>query len=172
MTGMAQLARLLAAPGADHAAADLAGLAAPSGPVGAAADLGPVLDARAKRAYRRRLVDLRAEIDEADDHHDTARAAKLRVEMDALVDELRRAVGIGGRDRPQGSGSERARINTTRNLRRAVAAVGRAVPELGRHLDVSIRTGHACAYAPEPSAALAWTVVTDPSGAPAPERQH
>jgi hypothetical protein len=161
MTGLAQLARVLATPGVAHPAVELAALAAPAlaaGTVPVAADLGPALDGRAKREYRRRIVELRAELDEADDHHDLARASKLRAELDALLAELRRAVGLGGRDRPQGSGNERARINTTRNVRRAIAAIGRAVPGLGAHLDASVRTGHACTYAPEPSTLLTWTV--------------
>jgi hypothetical protein len=45
-----------------------------------------------------------------------------------------------------------------RNVRRAIAAIGRAVPGLGAHLDASVRTGHACTYAPEPSTLLTWTV--------------
>lgn len=39
-----------------------------------------------------------------------------RVELEALLNELRRAVGLDGRDRPSGSGAERARVNVTRNI--------------------------------------------------------
>jgi hypothetical protein len=155
--GMGQLAALLQVPGVEVAAVDLAGASEPGRPP-VAADLGPTLDARAKREYRQRVAELQAEIDEADDHHDPERAAKARLELDALLDELRRAVGLGGRDRPQGSGAEKARINVARSLRRAIAAVGAAVPDLGAHLAVSVRTGHRCAYAPEPAAALRWTI--------------
>jgi hypothetical protein len=67
-------------------------------------------------------------------------------------------VGLGGRDRPQGSAAEKARINVSRNIRRAIAAVTAAVPDLGAHLQVSVRTGHRCSYAPEPAATLSWEV--------------
>ena len=60
--GLRQLARLLAAPGVEVTALELAGRA--QTPV--AADLGPGLDARAKREYRRRLLELQAEVDEAE----------------------------------------------------------------------------------------------------------
>lgn len=158
--GMGQLAQLLAAPGTELAAVDLAGAGAADA-VPLASDLGPALDARAKREYRQRITELRTEIDEADAHHDLARAEKHRVEMEALIDELKRAVGLGGRDRPQGSGAERSRVNVTRSLRRAIAGVEAVVPALGAHLRVSVRTGHRCTYAPEPAAALTWDVTAD-----------
>jgi hypothetical protein len=72
--------------------------------------------------------------------------------------ELRRAVGLGGRDRPSASSVEKARINVARSVRRAISAVGSALPALGAHLEVSIVTGRSCRYAPEPAAALRWTV--------------
>ncbi len=162
--GVGQLARLLAAPGVEVTAVDLAG-AGHADAVPVSSDLGPALDARAKREYRQRISELQAEIDEADDHHDLARAARHRDELDALLGELRRAVGRAGRDRPQGSGAERARINVARSLRRALAAVEAEVPALGAHLRVSVRTGHRCSYAPEPAAALNWTISENADGA-------
>jgi len=155
-TGMSQLLRLLSAPGTDVAAVDLA--VAARGIAVVSSDLGPALDARAKREYRRRINELQADIDEAETHHDLERATKHRVELDAILGELRAAVGLGGRDRLRGSGNERARINAARTIRRAVAAIGTALPDLGAHLDVSVRTGHHCTYAPEPAAALTWHV--------------
>ena len=158
--GMAQLARLLALPGRELAAVDLAGMAdrgEAAGPV--AHDMGPALDARAKREYRRRIAELQTDIDEADAHHDLERAARARVELDALIGELRRAVGLGGRDRPVGAGAERARVNVTRSIRRAIAGISDVLPGLGAHLTNSVRTGHQCSYVPEPAAALQWSVM-------------
>ncbi len=121
-------------------------------------DLGPALDARAKREYRQRINELQADIDEADRWADPVRAETARRELDALISELRRAVGLSGRDRPQGSGSERARINVARNIRRAIAAIDKVAPQLAAHLTVSIRTGHYCTYAPEPAARIHWQI--------------
>ncbi len=123
-----------------------------------AADLGPGLDARAKREYRRRLLELQAEIDDAERRQDPIRSERAHVEMDALLRELKRAVGLGGRDRPTGSDAERARINVVRSLRRAIAAVAVQAPLLGAHLDESVRTGGHCIYLPDPAAALSWRV--------------
>jgi hypothetical protein len=62
-------------------------------------DAGVLLDATAKAAYRARLAELRAELEEAEGFNDPARAAKARQETEFLVAELARAVGLGGRDR-------------------------------------------------------------------------
>ena len=70
----------------------------------------------------------------------------------------------GGRDRPSASSVEKARINVARSVRRAIAAVGTALPALGAHLEVSIVTGRSCRYAPEPATALRWTVERSAEG--------
>jgi hypothetical protein len=124
-----------------------------------ARDLGPALDARAKRAYRQRLLELQAEVDDADAAHDTVRGERAHAEMDALLRELKRTVGLAGRDRPTGSGAERARVNVTRSLRRAIAAIADQAPLLGEHLEEAVRTGGHCIYLPAP-ADLSWTVET------------
>lgn len=64
------------------------------------------------------------------------------------MQELSRAVGLGGRDRRAASAAERARLNVTRVLRAAIARVEAALPALGAHLDRSVRTGIFCAYEP------------------------
>ena len=102
-----------------------------------AADLGPALDAQAKRAYRQRLLELQAEVDDAAAGNDPVRGERAHVEIDALLRELERAVGLGGRDRPSGSGAERARVNVVRSLRRAITAIEQQAPDLGAHLEVS-----------------------------------
>ena len=62
-------------------------------------DAGVLLDATAKAAYQARLGELRAEVEEAEGFNDPVRAARAREEMEFLVGELARAVGLGGRDR-------------------------------------------------------------------------
>lgn len=155
--GLQQLIRLLITPGIEVRATELAGVGSGNGAV-RNVDLGPLLDARAKNCYRRRINELRANIDAADADNDIERVACYRVELDSLLDELRNAVGLGGRDRPQQSGAERARVNVTRNIRRAIAAISREQPDLGAHLQNSVHTGYGCVYAPEPAARICWTV--------------
>jgi tetratricopeptide (TPR) repeat protein len=157
LKGVRYLARLLAQPGRelhvlDLVAAERGGAAAPSN------DAGELLDARAKEAYRRRLRDIDDDIEEARAMGDAERAAQAAIERELLVQELSRAVGLGGRDRRAGSASERARVSVTRALRQAVGRIDDGDTRLGQHLDHALRTGTYCAYAPDPAAPLTWTV--------------
>ena len=157
-TGVAQLARLLRSPRTEMTAVELSGRS--EVPIGT--DLGPAIDARAKREYRRRMHELQAEVDDAEAAHDPVRAERAQVEREALLRELKRAVGIGGRDRPTGSDAERARVNVARSLRRTITSIARQAPVLGAHLEQSVRTGRYCLYLPEPADGLAWTVRIEP----------
>jgi len=155
--GLRYLARLLAHTGREFHAADLQTVgsqpARPAPPRARQAagtdelqvrpdlgDAGELLDAQAKAAYKARLDELQAELDEAESFNDPARTASARQERDFLVDELARAVGLGGRDRKAASYAERARLNVTRAVRAAMANLARANPSLGRHLSATIRT--------------------------------
>lgn len=119
-------------------------------------DAGPALDDRAKRAYRTRLAELRAELDEATDFADRGRMAAARAEIEALEDELTRAVGLGGRDRPTGGSAERARVAVAKRIRAALERIGEESPELQRYLDATVRTGAFCVYRPDPGRPVDW----------------
>jgi hypothetical protein len=119
-------------------------------------DAGTLLDSQAKAAYKARLDELQAELDEAEQFNDPARAAEAKEERDFLVSELARAVGLGGRDRRAASHAERARLNVTRAIRTAMANLARANPALGRHLSSTIRTGRYCSYTPDPRLPISW----------------
>jgi tetratricopeptide (TPR) repeat protein len=113
-----------------------------------ASDAGPLLDARAKAEYRRRLDDLREELSEAERFADHARQRRIEQEIDALAEQLAGAVGLGGRDRRAASNVERTRINVQRRLKDVVDRVTAANPTLGRYLAAAVKTGTYCAYEP------------------------
>lgn len=127
--GLHDLAILLARPGVDVSAVELM---AGGGPVlrdRLAAE--PTLDPAALSAYRRRLADPRAS----------------DAERDRLRSELRRATRPGGAARPLGpDNAERARKAVTARIRDAIRRIEVALPDLGRHLDRTVRTGHLCRY--------------------------
>ncbi len=169
LKGVRYLARLLAAPGRElHVlelvAAESGGPAAAEGSRAGAlshaypGDAGPMLDARAKDAYRRRLAEIEDDIEQARAFGDDARAAQADAERDFLVREISRAVGLGGRDRRAASTSERARVSVTRALRQALARIGEHHPELAEHLERTIHTGTHCSYVPDPRTPAAWGV--------------
>ena len=119
--------------------------------------VGPLLDESAKGAYRRRVLDLKEEIEEATTWGDEERAARAREELQMLTAELAAAVGLGGRDRIAGSAAERARLSVTKAVRRAIARIGESDPELQRHLENSVKTGAFCSYRPEGDGRISWT---------------
>ena len=121
------------------------------------ADLGPLMDARAKEAYRSRIEDLRGELEEARSFNDEERAAAVEEELDALVGEIARATGLGGRSRTaSASPAERARVNVTKAIRTAIKLTERESPALAEHLRASVRTGRFCSYAPPGQAPPRW----------------
>ena len=131
------------------------GTARDDGLLPATADAGAVLDAPAKDAYRARIADLEAEIEQARRWNDVERAARAEDERAALTHELAGALGLGGRDRRAASDSERARASVGKAVRGALHRLEDQHPELGRHLAVAVRTGTFCAYDPDPGA-VSW----------------
>jgi hypothetical protein len=165
LRGMQYIADLLGSPGREFHALDLLSAhtsAHPADPAVREIDATtwtsrePLLDARAKQEYRRRLHDLAEELDEARAWHDPERVSKLEAEVHAITDELRHAVGFGGRDREMLSPAERARVSVTKAIKAAVRVIVRECPPLGEHLEASIRTGGFCSYAPPGQAPPRW----------------
>ena len=100
--GINDLAVLLGRPGTDVHALELMGARDVGG------SPGPVLDATAPaRAYQQRIVELQQDIDAARGANDPVRADRAEVELDALVEQLSEAFGLGGRARATGSSAER-----------------------------------------------------------------
>jgi tetratricopeptide (TPR) repeat protein len=149
--GIGYLAQLVEHPHRELSALELSG----AGPEG---DAGELLDAEAKRSYRRRLEELREEMEEAERWNDLERVERASAELEFVSSELSRAVGLGGRDRRAASAAERARVSVTRAIRSAIASVEAEHAELGAHLAAAVRTGTHCRYAPEAGAEVAWRV--------------
>jgi hypothetical protein len=140
--GLRDLAVLLARPDERTHVGELAGVGGfPE------SDAGPVADRRALAAYRERLRRIAAELDSLEAGAPGAEA--LNREREALLAELSAATGLGGRPRTAGSPTERMRKAVTYRIRHAISRVADAHPELGRHLQASVRTGTWCSYAPE-----------------------
>jgi tetratricopeptide (TPR) repeat protein len=167
LKGLRYLARLLADPGREYHVLDLVAAETGSGaqpdssraaglPRSTLGHAGEGLDAQAKDAYRRRLAEIDDDLEQARAIGDAERAAQADVEREFLVRELARAFGLGGRDRPAASASERARAAVTRAVRQAMTRIAEHHPQLGQHLSRTIRTGTYCAYVPDPRAPADW----------------
>ena len=164
--GCRYVARLLASPGVGFPALELAAHAVKpaAGRVGkekhrgrgvarrVARASGERLDGRTEAEYRRRLGELRSELEEAERFQDAGRVERARGLLEALTGELTAALA----PRRDTSSAERARVAVTKAIRQTVARIEAGHPALAEHLRASLRTGRMFRYAP-PSA-TSWTV--------------
>jgi hypothetical protein len=121
---------------------------------------GDILDPRAKREYRARLVELRAELDQAVLCADLGRADSIRREIEFLGMQLTRAFGRGGRARKLSDPMERVRKAVTKRIHDAIDRIAKQNTYLGRHLRNAIHTGYYCWYSPE--IPVTWTSEPSP----------
>jgi predicted ATPase len=141
--GVDDLVRLIEAAGREIHCLDLVGVVVDE------ASTGEVIDAEARRNYEQRIRDLQAEIEEAENNSDYARAYRHQAELDSLIDHLAASLGHGNRTRRAPGSAERARSAVTHRLRTTIRQVGKAHGSLGRHLTHAVNTGTYCSYRPE-----------------------
>jgi len=153
--GLRDLHALLSQPYVDLSAVQLLDPAA-GAELTVARSLGgdPVLDDEARTRYRARLADLDAELERAGRRGDAERGAALEQEREALLAELRSAIGLGGRARRLGDEAERARKAVTNRIRDTLRKVHERHPALAEHLREAVSTGSTCRYAPAET--VAW----------------
>jgi hypothetical protein len=147
--GLHDLAALLAAPGRP---VHVSRLIAPGLSPVAGAD--PVLDERARAAYKARLAELDDDIDDAVTANDPERAERARAEREFLVAELAAATGLGHRSRRLGDETDKARKTVSARIHYTIDRIRRVHPELAAHLDAHVHTGTECEYRPD--ARVAW----------------
>jgi hypothetical protein len=157
LKGLRHLRHLVARPSVDVAALTLSDLAAGHGGGGVAgSDAGEILDEAAVTAYRTRLGEIDAEIDEAAAWADPGRRERAELEREALLRELAAGTGLGGRHRRSGSTDERARMAVRKAIVAAVQRIERHDPPLARLLRDTVHTGLSCRYEPDPDRPITW----------------
>jgi len=158
LRGFGYLRELLRRPGRPVDALDLANAGSTgAGPTGAAgptvarqSGLGAVLDKAALTAYRQRLRDIDQELTQAQDWSDIGRLDRIEAEREALLAELARATGLGGRTRNlTGSSQERARVAVKKAITAAIDRVATVDEPLAQHLRSTVTTGLSCSYEPQ-----------------------
>ncbi|MFE9649723.1 ATP-binding protein [Streptomyces sp. NPDC006365] len=141
--GLHDLSVLLSRPGREVHCTELMGAAVEQ------SDTGPVIDSQARREYEARIVELQADLKEAEEFGDTGRVEAARTEMEFLLAELTAATGLGGRDRRGGGNADRARSAVTQRIRAVLRRLDALHPALARHLRAAVSTGTWCAYRPD-----------------------
>ncbi len=124
--------------------------------IGSLGDAGEMLDEQAKAAYRRRLSELREELEESKARGNVERAEQAELEIDAVTRELSRAVGLGGRNRKAASASERARQSIGKTIKAVTERIAQSDGALADILSRCIRTGTFCSYQPDPDFPIVW----------------
>jgi DNA-binding NtrC family response regulator len=114
------------------------------------------LDSQAKSEYRRRLAELREQLDDAERDNDPGRIERAQAEIEFLTQQLSAAVGLAGRDRPSGSHAERARLLVTQRVKAALKKLAECHEPLAEHLSTAIKTGYRCSYSPDPEHKVDW----------------
>jgi uncharacterized membrane protein len=194
--GLGYLAHLLRHPAAEFHVLDLAGGIAGQGDddetsqsahgmprgtedleragihIGNLGDAGEMLDDQAKAAYRRRLSELREELEEAKERANVERAERAEQQIDALTRELSRAVGLRG-TRRVASASDRARQSIVKVIKSVLQRIGQNDTTLADILARCMRTGTFCSYQPDPVFPIVWEfAATDPGANVEPTEQR
>jgi class 3 adenylate cyclase/tetratricopeptide (TPR) repeat protein len=120
-------------------------------------DSGDLLDARALAAYKQRRAELTEELEDVREFQDQERVARIEDEIDMIDGVLKGALGLRGRSRKAGSAAEKARVNITKNIGRALDRIEAKHESLGRLLKSTIKTGIFCSYQPDPRFPVAWS---------------
>lgn len=157
MKGFAYLRQLVRQPGVEISALDLSDWAA--GHAGFGIDepsTGDRIDRQALAAYRNRLTEIDAELDELRQQGNFTGVERLEDERDALLAEVRAATGLGARARQPGGTAERARVAVRKAVAAAIDRIADVDLGLGRLLRDCVHTGARCVYDPDPTRPVTW----------------
>lgn len=108
-----------------------------------------LIDEKARRQYQKKILELQAEIEEAERLSDFTGIETLQGEYDRLIDHLSSSLNLNGRTRETASTVERARSAVTWRIRNAIARIEPHHPMLGAHLSNAVKTGMLCSYKPD-----------------------
>jgi tetratricopeptide (TPR) repeat protein len=140
--GINDIARLLSAPGEQIHCSELMGsMVKMRGE--------QVIDEKAKKNYKAKLLSLQEDMSLADVNNDYQRSAVLQKEYDDVLDMLSSSLGLNGRTRRSDDPIEKIRSAVTWRIRNSIKKITSVHPSLGKHLSNSIKTGIFCSYHPE-----------------------
>lgn len=147
--GINDISRLLSAPGEQIHCTELMGsMVEMRGAV--------VIDEKAKKSYKAKLLSLQEDLSLAEVHNDHHRSTVLQKEYDDILDMLSSSLGLNGRTRKSDDPIEKVRSAVTWRIRDSIKKIASIHPALGKHLSNSIKTGVFCSYHPEKN--ISWVL--------------
>lgn len=148
--GLNNIASLLTQPNKEIHCTDLMGAAITNEPG------TEVIDQKAKKEYEQKIIDLREELEEAEDMNNFELASRLSEEYETLVEHLSKSLGLAGETRKVGSSVEKARSAVTLRIKSTIKKIETVHPHLAKHFSRSLKTGTFCSY--EPESEVDWLV--------------
>jgi hypothetical protein len=115
----------------------------------------PYLDDQARREYADKLNDLRQERLEAETYNDLGRKARLDEQVESIEEHIKRATGLGSRDRQFASREEADRKSVSAAIHRALREIEKHHPACYGHLALHLQIGPICRY--EPRRGTTWS---------------
>lgn len=106
-------------------------------------------DNQTRREVSRRIKEFEQELAEAESPRDADRIARIENDISSLKSYLKSGTGLGGRSRSFSSPAENARRAVSRAIHRTSETIRTYHPQLGRHLESSLKIGSSCVYSPE-----------------------
>lgn len=108
-----------------------------------------LIDDNARKQYKKKILDLQSELEEAESLSNYTKAESIQIEYDRLIEHLSKSLNINGRIREKGGAVEKARSAVTWRIRNAIARIEQIHPQMGAHLSNTIKTGTLCSYKPD-----------------------
>jgi len=118
----------------------------------------PILDDRAKAAYKERLHDLAEDREKATVSQDDNWLLEIEHEEETIDEHLHAATGLLGRSRSFVTPRERGRVRIQKQIKAACDKISECDSALFSHLKSYIRTGYTCSYDPIPDMQIQWKV--------------
>lgn len=114
-----------------------------------------MIDEKARKQYKERILNIQDELEEAELVSDFARLETLQEEYDSILDMISKSIDHKGRIRRTGNTHEKARSAITWRIRSAIARIEQFHPSLGTHFSNAVKTGTLCTYKPDKE--IIWT---------------
>ena len=144
--GLGYIAELLRMPHEAIEAAVLAGISIETTKLRSASGM-PLSNPRTIKAVRAELADKKAQFERLQPT-DWARRGEIEEQIQKLERYISQTTTLRKQVRKVGATAERARTSVTNAVNRAIKDISQAYPDLGMHLENSIRTGITLTYAP------------------------
>lgn len=110
------------------------------------AESSEILDHTALRSYKERLDSIKRDLEQAESNRDYGRHEALTKEKEDILEQLRLARGLAGRQRGFPSGEERARKSISEAIRNAIRTLREHHQKLALYLEARVDRGRSCCY--------------------------